>query len=183
MNFKKTIALIISLALIVGLCACTKKEISEEEASFMNAALPEPPVLTLYAPESSVLFLETALARFAGSHPDITFSTIYADSVDNAEKIMSGYSCDIFVTDYAYLIDFIDIADPAGVNDYKLDFVISNSRADICTITPEDSEEDVTFSAAILKSTAHEAEARLFMQYLTSMESSVFEEYGYRKVD
>ena len=183
MNFKKIIALIISLALIVALCACTKEEISEEEASFRGGSYPESPVLTIYAPETSVLFLETALENLKSEHPSITFSTMYADSVDNAEKIMSGYSCDIFVTDYAYLIDFIDIANPAGVNEYGLDFVISDSRADICTLTPEDAEEDITFSAAILKSTGHETEARLFMQYLTSLESSVFEEYGYRKVN
>ena len=102
----KTISLILSIVLIFCLCACTKKEISEEEASYMGGSYPEPTAVAIYAPETSVLFLATVMEKFDAEHPEIIVSATYSDSVDNAEKIMSGYKCDIFVTDNPYLIDF-----------------------------------------------------------------------------
>ncbi len=196
MFFKKVLTIVIALAMIVSLCACAAKTKAEQQPEAPAQTAPaqeadgpsegEPAqaaAITVFAPESSVLFVMSAVDQYSKQRPSMTVSVSFDNSTVNTEKVISGYRCDLLIADDPSVIDFIDISSGKNGNPYDLDLAASDTRTDICTYTDEQSGETIEFSMVMLKQTGAPYEVQQFMKFMLDCGEDVYDEYGYSKAE
>ena len=133
---KKTIALIITAILVIGmLAACGKKEEAPQDgqsAAAPSGAIAAPDTLSgelnIYAAASMTESLDKVIGLFNAQHPNVTVNANYQSSGDLVKAIKAGGVCDIFISAGAKQMNQIDITADAEINTDGSDFVVPGTR-------------------------------------------------------
>ena len=100
-----------------------------------------------------------------------------------AAKIEAGYDCDIFICEDEACMDWLDATKDKEVNPNGNDCLAEGTRSAVFKGTPEGAEEEMTFSAAVIKTTAQEKEAGKFMSFIESENADkVYDASGFERV-
>ena len=141
----------------------------------------QPSTIAVFAPQSAVLFVMTAIDKYSKVRPDVTITASFDTSMVNTEKVMSGYRCDLLVADDPQILDFIDVSCDANANPYKLDLVNGETRVDICSA--ETADGVVYFSCGILKKSTAAAETQKFVDFMLGLGDEAYADFGYTKAE
>ena len=170
--FKRALAVILALAMILSLCACGKEPDIE---------------LDFFAPNQSVGIVSTIVNSYHSVKPNVTIRITYDEGAMLAAKIEAGYECDIYLADDTYFLDWLDSAETAGVNVNHNDRIYSDSRQTILTgpvyeAYAQEGQTTTDYSIAVVKPSQKRAAADAFIEYfLSEVNDSVFEEWGFTR--
>ena len=126
---KKTIALLLCLAMLFALTACASKT---EPAGSEEAAEAEEVTLYVFAAASMTETLDQIIALYKAVAPNVTIVPTYDSSGTLKTQIQEGAVCDIFISAAQKQMNQLDAAkDAEGGNEEGLDFVLSDTRVDL----------------------------------------------------
>ena len=165
MSFKKIVLLLLLAALVFTIGACKKKE-------------PEPLVLDLFAPEEALAPVLGVVELYRSVDPDIAVRVTLDDGTMIAEKLLSGYTCDIII-DFTEIMDQIDGSKEADLNPQGYSCIDSESRTDVFKGPgdPDSGEEgSVVYSIALAKNSKHAEEAQALADFFVSERCNVIYE-------
>lgn len=130
---KKTIALLLCLAMLFALTACASKtEPAAEPAGSEEAAEAEEVTLYVFAAASMTETLDQIIALYKAVAPNVTIVPTYDSSGTLKTQIQEGAVCDIFISAAQKQMNQLDAAkDAEGGNEEGLDFVLSDTRVDL----------------------------------------------------
>ena len=148
MKTKKIVALLLTLMMVLGLCACGSQAetttaapettkaaettaAEETPAPETTAAPAEPVELIVFAAASMTETLTTLGDQYMAENENVTIVFNFDSSGTLKTQIQEGADCDIFISAGQKQMNQLDItADPA-VNTAGLDFVLEGTRFDI----------------------------------------------------
>ncbi len=195
MNIKRFSAVILSVLLLLALAACGASSGQQSSGQAQSAPAaekditkePSPedateikPHITVYAADDSLIFLSTVTDLYAGYRPAMTTAVLFDESVVLTEKILSGYDCDIFITDEPFYMDYID-KNGGKTNQYGLDLLVEGSRTVLFTVPDPEGGESKDFTAAILNQSVCPLDCQQFLDWVRDLDDSVYEECGAAK--
>ena len=126
---KKTIALLLCLAMLFALTACASKT---EPAGSEEAAEAEEVTLYVFAAASMTETLDQIIALYKAVAPNVTIVPTYDSSGTLKTQIQEGAQCDLFISAAQKQMNQLDAAkDAEGGNEEGLDFVLSDTRVDL----------------------------------------------------
>ena len=129
MKRKRTIALLLCLAMLFALTACASKT---EPAGSEEAAEAEEVTLYVFAAASMTETLDQIIALYKAVAPNVTIVPTYDSSGTLKTQIQEGAVCDIFISAAQKQMNQLDAAkDAEGGNEEGLDFVLSDTRVDL----------------------------------------------------
>ena len=134
---KKTLALLLCLAMLFALGACgSKAEPAAEPAGSEEASEPaeQAEEVTLYvlAAASMTETMDQIIELYKAVAPNVTIVPTYDSSGTLKTQIQEGADCDIFISAAQKQMNQLDAAkDAAGGNEDGLDFVISETRVNL----------------------------------------------------
>ena len=178
MKIRKSIALILTIGLLLTLTACgsTKEPIPSNAGEI---------TLDVFAPDASFEVMVAIAHQYSEFYPGVKVRITFDTGAMLAEKIEAGYQCDVYLADEAIYLDWLDSAVDGDGNPNQNDCLISESRVALMT-GPGNSEDNaidsdiLTYSLATIKTSAYPAEAAHLVEYMTSGEcDEIFETYGF----
>ena len=178
MKIRKSIALILTIGLLLTLTACRG---SEEPIPSNQGEI----TLDVFAPDACFEVMVAIAHKYSEFYPGVKVRITFDTGDMLAAKIEAGYQCDVYLADEEIYMDWLDGAVGEEGNPNKNDCLISESRVELMTGSenPEDTAADsrvLTYSLATIKSSAHPAEAAHLVEYMTSGEcDEIFETYGF----
>lgn len=141
---KKMFALVLALAMALGLTACTSTTGGETEEETVD--------VVVFAAAS----MEASLTEIAGQYktvaPNVNLVFTFDSSGTLKTQIEEGAVCDLFISAAQKQMNQLDSADTTGTNTAGLDFVYSDTRIDlvenkVVLAVPDDNPKDIqTFS-------------------------------------
>jgi len=178
-------------ALILSITACGKKQENDGPGETPNA---DAQVIRIFAPKTSVGILSTAANAYRKYNDSIVIEINYDDGAMLASKIEAGYECDVYVADSADYLDWLDAECDAEKNPNENDCILEGSRTDVfigpATVYSENGEastEDVTYTAAVIKSSAYPEASKAFIDFMQAAEyeeaDQAYEDYGFTKIN
>ena len=114
---KKTIALLLTLCLLLAGCG--------------KPAAPEKAEIIVFAAASLTETLTELGNRYTQAHPEITIVFNFDSSGTLKTQIQEGADCDVFISAGQKQMNQLDAAADESVNPDRLDFVLEGSRFDI----------------------------------------------------
>ncbi len=129
---KKALALLLTLAMLFALGACSSKPAEEPAGS--EAAEPAAEEVTLYvfAAASMTETLDQIIAIYKAVAPNVTIVPTYDSSGTLKTQIQEGADCDLFISAAQKQMNQLDAAkDAEGGNEEGLDFVLSDTRVNL----------------------------------------------------
>ena len=173
-NFKRVCALILTVIMLISLCACGS---SQKEV-----------VLDVFAPNQSLGIVSTLVASYHKVQPNVTMRITYDSGAMLAAKIEAGYNCDIFIADDTYFLDWLDKAADTSINVNGNDRIYSDSRRNEVLVGPADEEYATEegmlalYSIAVVKPSTNRAVSEAFINYfLGESADEVYEEWGFAR--
>lgn len=175
MRHKKLTAILLCLTIIFAFTACGQTEINLLGIRQKVAKTsPKEVTLDIFAPEEALAPVLTAVEYYKGVDPNVTVRLTVDDGVMIAEKVLSGYSCDVLI-DFSFIMDQIDASKGQDLNPVGYDCIYSDTRRDVFEgpadkeLLGEDSDvETLVYSAALTRSCKHSDQAKGFIDYLLS---------------
>ena len=135
---KKTIALILSLCMLLCLFTGCKEEAAQpDNSSELTESTPEASQpaekieLVVFAAASMTETLTTLGNQYMAEHENVTIVFNFDSSGTLKTQIEEGAVCDIFISAGQKQMDQLDISADSSVNTDGLDFVLDGSRFDI----------------------------------------------------
>ena len=190
MNGKKLASLILTVILIFVLAACgvgssagTQSQGTQQTAPKEKDITVEPSPedateisahIKIFASDSAIYFISMASDAYSGFRPAMTTAILLDENVVLTEKILSGYDCDIFITDDPFFMNFID-KDGGDENQYHLDLIVEGSRTELFKYHDEESDTTIVWEAAILKQSVCPADCQQFIDWMKDeMDESIY---------
>lgn len=175
MRHKKLTAILLCLTILLAFTACKETEINllgiRQEVAKKN---PKEVTLDVYAPEEALAPVLTAVENYKSVDPNVTIRLTLDDGVMIAEKVLSGYSCDVLI-DFSLIMDQIDASKGQDLNPSGYDCIYSDTRRDIFEGPAdedllEEGSEAVTlvYSAALTRACKYSDQAKGFIEFLVS---------------
>lgn len=140
-NLKKSLALLLALAMVFALAACGEagteetapatEPAGEETAPASEAPEAEPVELVVFAAASMEETLTEIQGMYAEVAPNVTLVFNFDSSGTLKTQIQEGADCDIFISAGQKQMDQLDIEADESVNTEGLDFVLAESRIDL----------------------------------------------------
>ena len=133
---KKTIALLLSVLMLLALAACGSQNAAPAETDAAAEAEAEAPAeaVTLYvfAAASMTETLDEIIELYKAEAPNVTIVPTYDSSGTLKTQIQEGADCDLFISAAQKQMNQLDAAkDAEGGNEEGLDFVLSDTRVDL----------------------------------------------------
>ena len=175
MRLKKLTALLLCLSIIFVLTACGDTEVNllgiKQKVPKTN---PKEVTLDVYAPDEALAPVLTAIESYKSVDPNVTIRLTLDDGVMIAEKVLSGYSCDVLI-DYSVIMDQIDASKGTDQNPSGYDCIYSDTRRDIfegpadADLLEEGAENaTLVYSAALTRACKYSDQAKGFISFLVS---------------
>ena len=183
MNFKRITAIVLCFVILFSLAGCAKKEVNalgiKQKVDPQSTAIV---TLDLYAPKEALPAVITVIEQYKNVDPYVNVRVTSDDAVMIAEKVLSGYSCDLLI-DFEMIMDQIDGSKDAEVNPYGYSCIYSDTRMDVFT-GPADGElfEDgtTTYCVALPLSCKFTDQAKALAEYFKNDAcSDACAEYGF----
>ena len=140
-NLKKSLALLLALAMVFALAACGEagteetapatEPAGEETAPASEAPEAEPVELVVFAAASMEETLTEIQGMYAEVAPNVTLVFNFDSSGTLKTQIQEGADCDLFISAGQKQMDQLDIEADESVNTEGLDFVLAESRIDL----------------------------------------------------
>ena len=136
-NLKKTLALLLALAMVLVFAACGADEPAPPESETPGTAPAsegpeaEPVELVVFAAASMEETLTEIQGMYASAAPDVTLVFNFDSSGTLKTQIQEGADCDVFISAGQKQMDQLDIEADPSVNTEGLDFVLAGSRLDL----------------------------------------------------
>ena len=140
-NLKKSLALLLALAMVFALAACGEagteetapatEPAGEETAPASEAPEAEPVELVVFAAASMEETLTEIRGMYAEVAPNVTLVFNFDSSGTLKTQIQEGADCDLFISAGQKQMDQLDIEADESVNTEGLDFVLAESRIDL----------------------------------------------------
>lgn len=137
-NLKKTLALLLVLAMALVLVACgteappqTEAPEATEPAAQTEEPAAEPVELVVFAAASMEETLTEIQGMYASVAPNVTLVFNFDSSGTLKTQIQNAAPCDIFISAGQKQMDQLDIEADESVNTEGLDFVLAESRIDL----------------------------------------------------
>ena len=133
---KKTIAVLLALCLVLGVCGCSKKEDEKVE-------------LIVFAAASMTETLNSIAELYKKAAPNVTLIFNFDSSGTLKTQIAEGADCDVFISAAPKQMNQLDSSkDAEGGNPDGLDFVLQGTRFDllenkVALAVPEGNPKDV----------------------------------------
>ena len=169
-GLRKAAAILLVCCMVFALSACS---VGKKKTVTLN----------VYAPIDSILAISGMSDRFSRVNENILLKINYDDTFMHAAKIEAGYDCDIYISDEALCMNWLD-QDYIGVinddeekseaNPNKNDKIWSDTRVEVFkgkAIDEDGKEYDQVFTAAVCKSSKYKSQAQLFIDFLFSDEA------------
>lgn len=123
---KKYLSLLLSLNLLLALCACGSKN----EPASQPAEAAE---ITVFAAASMQESLDAAIALYQAANPHVTVVTTYDSSGTLLKQIKAGAACDLFISAAPTQMNALDgsLKDDPEKNPDGLDCIVEGSRLDL----------------------------------------------------
>ena len=177
MRLKKLTALLLCLSMIFTLTACSKTQVNlfgiKQRVKNIN---PREVTLDVFVPEEALMPMVNAVDKYKYVKTGVSIRLTLDDGVMLAEKVLSGYSCDVLI-DFSMIMDQVDASRGEDVNPSGYDCIYSDTRRDIFE-GPADSElaeqtgaETLVYSAALTRACKYSDEAKEFVEFLMSEEA------------
>ena len=145
MKTKKIVALLLSLMMVLGLCACGSQtetttaapettKAQEDAKAPETTAAPEteaPVELIVFAAASMTETLTTLGNQYMAENENVTIVFNFDSSGTLKTQIESGADCDIFISAGQKQMNQLDITADPSINKDGLDFVLEGTRFDI----------------------------------------------------
>ncbi|NCB42676.1 MAG: extracellular solute-binding protein [Clostridia bacterium] len=179
MIFKKVVLFTLMMTIAVFFAACGAS------AQNSNGAEADKVTLDFFAPDASLEPIVTLVHNYSSFCPDVDIRITFDTGDMLTAKVEAGYQCDVLLSDRSVYLDWLDINVVGQGNPNKNDRLVSDSRVDLVSgpALLEDGSENpdpLTYSLALIKDSAHQEEARKFLDYVTSEAcDEVFEMYGF----
>ena len=129
-NLKKSLALLLALAMVFALAACGEVG-TEETAPASESPEAEPVELVVFAAASMEETLTEIRGMYADVAPNVTLVFNFDSSGTLKTQIQNAAPCDIFISAGQKQMDQLDIEADESVNTEGLDFVLAESRIDL----------------------------------------------------
>ena len=129
-NLKKSLALLLALAMVFALAACGEAG-TEETAPASESPEAEPVELVVFAAASMEETLTEIQGMYAEAAPNVTLVFNFDSSGTLKTQIQEGADCDLFISAGQKQMDQLDIEADESVNTEGLDFVLAESRIDL----------------------------------------------------
>ena len=130
-NLKKTLALLLVLAMALVLVACGTEAPPQTEAPEATEPAAEPVELVVFAAASMEETLTEIQGMYASVAPNVTLVFNFDSSGTLKTQIQNAAPCDIFISAGQKQMDQLDIEADESVNTEGLDFVLAESRIDL----------------------------------------------------
>ncbi len=130
-NLKKTLALLLVLAMALVLVACGTEAPPQTEAPETTEPAAEPVELVVFAAASMEETLTEIQGMYASVAPNVTLVFNFDSSGTLKTQIQNAAPCDIFISAGQKQMDQLDIEADESVNTEGLDFVLAESRIDL----------------------------------------------------
>lgn len=190
MRCKRFLALLIAAILAFTITACDKAGHTTTEPTEPAEDI----VLEVYAPEELMAVMTDLAYRYSSAAPRVSVRIQYDEGAILAAKIEAGAPCDIFVSDEASFMDWLDAECGEESNPNRNDKIVSDTRADFIVgagnpaYAQEELAEDevytTTYSAAVCRATAKPYEAGRFLDFILSDDvRDAYEAYGFTKAE
>ena len=139
MKTRKILALMLTLMMVLGLCACgsqieiTTAEVEKETTATpeTTAAPAEPVELIVFAAASLTETLTTLGNQYMAENENVTIMFNFDSSGTLKTQIESGADCDIFISAGQKQMNQLEITADPSVNTAGLDFVLEGTRFNI----------------------------------------------------
>lgn len=183
MNFRKITAIILCFVIIFAFAGCTQKEVNLLGIK-EKVAKPDPNAVTLdlFAPEESMPAVISIVEKYKSAAPNVSVRVSLDDGIMVAEKVLSGYSCDLLI-DYTEIMDQIDGLKGADVNPNGYNCIYSQTRMDVFTGPADEElyeEGTATYSIALPLSCKYSDEAKALAEFFKNeCCADVCAEYGF----
>lgn len=141
---KKMLALVLALAMALGLTACTSTTGGETEEETVD--------VVVFAAASMEASLTEIAEQYKTVAPNVNLVFTFDSSGTLKTQIEEGAVCDLFISAAQKQMNQLDSADTTGTNTDGLDFVYSDTRIDlvenkVVLAVPDDNPKDIqTFS-------------------------------------
>ena len=169
-KFKRALAVIIALTMLISMCACKGKETTKSVE------------LDLFAPKQALGIVSTLVNDYYKVQPNISIRITYDEGAMLAARIEAGYKCDIYIADDPYFLDWLDIEADPQVNLNHNDRIFSDTRKEILEGPAGDDQETATYSIAVVKPSENKDAAQGFIDFFMSSTSDpIFEEWGFTR--
>ena len=189
-RLKRAAALLLAIALALSITACGKKE-NDGPGGTPNE---EAQVIKVFAPKTSVGIVSTAANAYRKYNDSIVIEITYDDGAMLASKIEAGYECDVYVADSADYLDWLDADCGSEKNPNGNDCILEGSRTDVfigpATVYSEDGEpstEDVTYTAAVIKTGRFPMASQAFIDFMRDAAyeeaDQAYKDYGFTKAE
>ncbi|MBQ1887071.1 MAG: hypothetical protein II499_03625 [Firmicutes bacterium] len=170
---RKFLALLMAALIIVMTSACGTKTAKE----------PDEIILNVFASNNSVYAVANLVDSYKSMSSYAAVRVTYDEPSMLAAKIEAGYDCDIFICEDEACMDWLDATKDKEVNPNGNDCLAEGTRSAVFKGTPEGAEEEMTFSAAVIKTTAQEKEAGKFMSFIESENADkVYDASGFERI-
>ena len=134
---KKYLSLLLSLSLVLALCACVSKNETASQPAASGEEAPaeaaEAAEITVFAAASMQESLDAAIALYQAANPNITVVTTYDSSGTLLKQIKEGAACDVFISAAPTQMNALDgsLKDDAEKNPDGLDYIVEGSRLNL----------------------------------------------------
>ena len=134
---KKYLSLLLSLSLVLALCACGSKNETASQPAASGEEAPaeaaEAAEITVFAAASMQESLDAAIALYQAANPNITVVTTYDSSGTLLKQIQEGAACDVFISAAPKQMNALDgsLKDDAEKNPDGLDYIAEGSRLNL----------------------------------------------------
>lgn len=169
---RRTLSLLLALLIVFSLGSCGKKQ---EESHDI--------VLNLFASTNSVLAVANLVDSYKSMSSYAAVRVTYDEPSMLAAKIEAGYECDIFICEDEKCFDWLDGTKGTDVNPNGNDCLAEGTRSEVFKGVPDGSDKEMTFSAAVIKTTKEEREAKKFVDFIgSSTADKVYDVSGFERV-
>ncbi len=133
MRPRKTLALLLALAMILALAACGESKAAEpaKEEPVKEEPAPEKVEIIVFAAASMTETLTELKAVYETEHPEVTITFNFDSSGTLKTQIQEGADCDLFISAAPKQMNALDKSCDAEKNPDGLDFVLQGSRIDL----------------------------------------------------
>lgn len=175
MRHRKLTAILLCLTILFAFTACTETEINlvgiKQPVTKQNS---NEITLDVFAPEEAMAPVLNAVELYKSVAPNVNIRLVVDDGVMIAEKVLSGYSCDVLI-DFSVIMDQIDASKGQDLNPAGYDCIYSDTRCDIFEgpadedMIAEDAEvTTLVYSAALTRACRYSDQAKGFVNFLHS---------------
>ena len=182
---KKLLSLLLALALVFSLAACSSKTDDITTDDTQGDANAESVDLVVFAAASMTETLTQIAEMYKKVAPNVNITYNFDSSGKLLTQISEGADCDLFISAAPQQMNAMDgsLIDDKDKNPDGLDLIVTDSRIDLLenkvTLAVPEGNPKVIYPAAVLKGEKEEV-AQAFLDYLQTADAmSVFESVGF----